>query len=81
MKRGKKWKRLDFLIKGERITWSKIDNEVKIKNMITRMLYQSKIISYEAAARAAERKFRYKETYGTITSENLEYSLTNSLLW
>ena len=25
--------------------------------------------------------FRYKETYGTITSENLEYSLTNSLLW
>ena len=26
-------------------------------------------------------KFRYKETYGTITSENLEYSLTNSLLW
>ena len=26
-------------------------------------------------------KFRYKETYGTITSGNLEYSLTNSLLW
>ena len=25
-------------------------------------------------------KFRYKETYGTITSENLKYSLTNSLL-
>ena len=23
----------------------------------------------------------YRETYGTITSENLEYSLTNSLLW
>ena len=26
-------------------------------------------------------KFRYNETYGTIASENLEYSLTNSLLW
>ena len=26
-------------------------------------------------------KFRYKETYGRITSENLKYSLTNSLLW
>ena len=26
-------------------------------------------------------KFCYKETYGTMTSENLEYSLTNSLLW
>ena len=26
-------------------------------------------------------KFGYKETYGTITSENLGYSLTNSLLW
>ena len=26
-------------------------------------------------------KFRYKETYGTRTSENLEHSLTNSLLW
>ena len=26
-------------------------------------------------------KFRYKETYGTISSENLEYSLINSLLW
>ena len=25
-------------------------------------------------------KFRYKETYGTITSENLEYSLTKWLL-
>ena len=25
-------------------------------------------------------KFRYKETYGTITPENLEHSLTNSLL-
>ena len=25
--------------------------------------------------------FRYKETYGMITSENLEYSMTNSLLW
>ena len=23
----------------------------------------------------------YKVTYGTINSENLEYSLTNSLLW
>ena len=23
----------------------------------------------------------YKETYGKITSENLEYSLTDSLLW
>ena len=26
-------------------------------------------------------KFRYKETYRTITSGNLEYFLTNSLLW
>ena len=26
-------------------------------------------------------KIRSKETYGTIPSENLEYSLTNSLLW
>ena len=26
-------------------------------------------------------KFCYKETYETITSENLEYSLTNWLLW
>ena len=26
-------------------------------------------------------KFCYKETYGTITSENLEYSLTNWLPW
>ena len=26
-------------------------------------------------------KFRYKEIYGMITSENLEYSLTNSLPW
>ena len=26
-------------------------------------------------------KFRYKDTYGTITSENLEYPLTNSLPW
>ena len=26
-------------------------------------------------------KFCYKETYGTITSENLDYSLTNWLLW
>ena len=26
-------------------------------------------------------KFRYKETYETITSENIEYSLTNLLLW
>ena len=25
-------------------------------------------------------RFRYKETYGTITSENLEYFLTNWLL-
>ena len=24
---------------------------------------------------------RYKEIYGTITLGNLEYSLTNSLLW
>ena len=26
-------------------------------------------------------KFRYNETYGTITSENLEYPLTKSLPW
>ena len=26
-------------------------------------------------------KFRYKETYGMVTSENLEHSLTDSLLW
>ena len=26
-------------------------------------------------------KFRCKETYGMITSENLKYSLANSLLW
>ena len=26
-------------------------------------------------------KFRYKETYEMITSENLEHSLTDSLLW
>ena len=26
-------------------------------------------------------KFRYKETYETITSENPEYSLANLLLW
>ena len=26
-------------------------------------------------------KFRSKETFGMITSENLEYSLTNVLLW
>ena len=26
-------------------------------------------------------KFCYKETYGTMSSENLESSLTNSLLW
>ena len=25
-------------------------------------------------------KFRYKKTYGKISSENFEYSLTNSLL-
>ena len=26
-------------------------------------------------------KFRHKETYGTMTPENFEYSLTSSLLW
>ena len=26
-------------------------------------------------------EFCYKETYGMISSENLEHSLTNSLLW
>ena len=26
-------------------------------------------------------KLRYKETNGALTSENLEYYLTNSLLW
>ena len=26
-------------------------------------------------------KIRYKETYGMVSAENLEYSLSNSLLW